>query len=103
MALASVAAPPNVATPYVKTTIRVSCSNAGESTVIARRTSCSHGDFDPLARKLARRYAHTSEPFEDLLQVASLGLLKALERFDPDRQTAFVAFAVPTILGELRR
>jgi RNA polymerase sigma-B factor len=59
--------------------------------------------FDPLARKLARRYAHTSEPFEDLLQVASLGLLKALERFDPDRQTAFVAFAVPTILGELRR
>jgi RNA polymerase sigma-B factor len=59
--------------------------------------------FTPLARSLARRYAHTSEPFEDLLQVASLGLLKALERFDPKRQIAFPAFAVPTILGELRR
>jgi RNA polymerase sigma-B factor len=59
--------------------------------------------FMPLARNLARRYAHTSEPFEDLLQVACLGLLKALERFDPEREVAFAAFAVPTILGELRR
>jgi RNA polymerase sigma-B factor len=59
--------------------------------------------FTPLTRSLARRYAHTSEPFEDLLQVASLGLLKALERFDPDRENAFASFAVPTILGELRR
>jgi RNA polymerase sigma-B factor len=58
--------------------------------------------FTPLARSLARRYAHTSEPFEDLLQVASLGLLKALECFDPKRQIPFAAFAVPTILGELR-
>jgi RNA polymerase sigma-B factor len=59
--------------------------------------------FTPLARSLARRYTHTSEPFEDLVQVASLGLLKALERFDPDRTNAFASFAVPTILGELRR
>jgi RNA polymerase sigma-B factor len=59
--------------------------------------------FMPLARSLARRYAHTSEPFEDLIQVASLGLLKALERFDPERSNAFASFAVPTILGELRR
>jgi RNA polymerase sigma-B factor len=57
----------------------------------------------PLARKLAARYRHTSEPFDDLLQVASIGLLKALERFDPDRGYAFSSFAVPTILGELRR
>jgi RNA polymerase sigma-B factor len=59
--------------------------------------------FTPLARSLARRYAHTSEPFEDLMQVASLGLLKALERFDPEQGAAFTSFAVPTILGELRR
>jgi RNA polymerase sigma-B factor len=57
----------------------------------------------PLARNLAARYRHTSDPFDDLLQVASLGLLKALERFDPERGCAFSSFAVPTILGELRR
>src|ERR1700759_1709188 len=56
-----------------------------------------------LARKLAMRYGRTQEPFEDLLQVASLGLLKAIDRFDPDREIAFTSFAVPTILGELKR
>ncbi|HEX4186632.1 MAG TPA: SigB/SigF/SigG family RNA polymerase sigma factor [Solirubrobacteraceae bacterium] len=59
--------------------------------------------FLPLARKLARRYAQTSEPYEDLVQVASLGLLKAIDRFEPDRGASFPAFAIPTILGELRR
>ncbi len=56
-----------------------------------------------LARKLASRYAHTHEPFEDLVQVASLGLLKAIDRFDLDRGVNFSSFAVPTILGELKR
>jgi RNA polymerase sigma-B factor len=56
-----------------------------------------------LARKLATRYGRTQEPFEDLFQVASLGLLKAIDRFDPDRGIAFTSFAVPTILGELKR
>jgi len=59
--------------------------------------------FLPLARQLARRYQRTGEPLDDLVQVASLGLLKAIDRFDPARTTAFSSFAVPTILGELKR
>lgn len=59
--------------------------------------------YMPLARSLARRYMRSSEPLEDLMQIASLGLLRAVDRFDADRGRAFPAFAVPTILGELRR
>jgi RNA polymerase sigma-B factor len=59
--------------------------------------------FMPLTRSLARRYGRSSEPFEDLMQVAALGLLKALDRFEPQRGHPFAAFAVPTILGEMRR
>ena len=57
----------------------------------------------PLARDLARRYTYTNEPFDDLLQVASLGLIKAIDRFDPDRGAKFASYAAPTILGELKR
>jgi RNA polymerase sigma-B factor len=57
----------------------------------------------PLARSLALRYAGGSEPNDDLMQVASLGLIAAIDRFDPSRGAPFTAFAGPTILGELRR
>ena len=57
----------------------------------------------PLAKHLALRYRGSSESFDDLLQVANLGLLGAVDRFDPGRGIPFAAFASPTILGELKR
>ena len=59
--------------------------------------------FLPLARSLAGRYQRSNEPFDDLIQVASLGLVKAIDRFDPDNGASFSSYAVPTILGELKR
>ena len=59
--------------------------------------------FLPLARALARRYQRSGEPFDDLFQVACLGLVKAIDRFDLSRDVAFATYAVPTMLGEIRR
>jgi RNA polymerase sigma-B factor len=57
----------------------------------------------PFAKGLAMRYRGTSEPPDDLMQVASLGLVNAIDRYDPARGAPFRAFAAPTILGELKR
>jgi RNA polymerase sigma-B factor len=57
----------------------------------------------PLAERLARRFAGRGEPLEDLVQVASVGLIHAVDRFEPERGADFLSFAVPTITGELRR
>src|SRR3954447_24281988 len=57
----------------------------------------------PLARRLARRYSHSPQVADDLAQVAALGLVRAAARFDPSRGVWFSSFAIPTILGELRR
>jgi RNA polymerase sigma-B factor len=77
------------------------------------RRYCEEGDlaarealilrFMPLARQLASRYRHAGEPLEDLVQVACVGLLKAIDRFEPERGNAFTKYAVPTMLGELKR
>lgn len=59
--------------------------------------------FMPMARHLALRVAHGPEPLDDLVQVASIGLIKAIDRYDPARGASFASFAVPTIHGELQR
>jgi RNA polymerase sigma-B factor len=57
----------------------------------------------PIARRMAGRYAGVVEPYDDLVQVASLGLLNAIDRYDSDQGTPFLGFAKPTIMGELKR
>jgi RNA polymerase sigma-B factor len=59
--------------------------------------------FLPLAEHLARRFGGRGQQHEDLVQVASLGLVKAIDRFDPDREIRFTTFATATIVGELKR
>jgi RNA polymerase sigma-B factor len=59
--------------------------------------------YMPFAKRLALRYRGASESFDDLLQVANLGLVNAVDRYDPKRGIPFTAFASPTILGELKR
>jgi RNA polymerase sigma-B factor len=59
--------------------------------------------FLPLAQNLARRYQRSGQPLEDLVQIASIGLIKAVDRYDPWRGVSFESYAVPTILGELKR
>lgn len=73
-----------------------------ETRDVALREQLISGQL-PLARHLARRFMHRGIPLEDLVQVASLGLVKAVDRFDPGRGLEFSTFATPTIVGELKR
>jgi RNA polymerase sigma-B factor len=57
----------------------------------------------PLVRALARRYAGRGEPYEDLVQVGTIGLIKAIDRFDPDRGVELQSYAIPMIVGEIKR
>src|SRR3989441_1392673 len=57
----------------------------------------------PLVRALARRYAGRGEQFEDLVQVGSIGLIKAIDRFDLERGVQLTTYAIPTIVGEIKR
>lgn len=57
----------------------------------------------PMVHRLARRYTGRGEPLDDLAQVAALALINAVDRYDPSRRTPFTAYAVPTILGALKR
>ncbi|GGK95670.1 SigB/SigF/SigG family RNA polymerase sigma factor [Mangrovihabitans endophyticus] len=57
----------------------------------------------PLARHLAARYQGRGEPADDLMQTATVGLIKAIDRFDPNRGVEFAGFAIPTVLGEVKR
>ena len=73
---------------------------------------CGHGDRGarrelierhlPLVRAVAHRFAHRGESLDDLVQVGALGLIKAVDRFDPDRGVTLGAYAAPTIAGEIR-
>jgi RNA polymerase sigma-B factor len=85
-------------------------SRLGDDELIRRQRAGDRAALDELiaryrslANGLARRYSYTSETADDLEQVASIGLVAAIKRYDPDRGKSLRAFAVPTILGELRR
>ena len=69
----------------------------------ARHEARLVADHLDLARRVARRYAGKGEPMDDLVQVARVGLVKAARRYDPERGHDFVSYAVPTMLGEIRR
>jgi RNA polymerase sigma-B factor len=104
-----------ITAPARRQTMRHGITAAGDSPVDARLLQDFARTRDPalreqltvrylpLARYAASRYARSNEPFDDLLQVASIGLLKAIDRFDPHRGATFSSYALPTMLGELRR
>jgi len=98
--------------PATARDLRPSSPGGCRDAQLLRRFACSRDPvlreqlvrrYLPLARYAASQYVRGSEPFDDLLQVASLGLLKAIDRYDPERGAAFSSYALPTMAGELRR
>jgi RNA polymerase sigma-B factor len=93
--------------------LRVPARNRGAEELGVLFHRCSAGDakaretiivrFMPFARRLARRYEGKGEEFDDLVQVASVGLIKAVDRCSAERSATFTAYARPMILGEIRR
>ena len=79
------------------------CSSAWRRAPTRRAREALVERYLPLARSLALRYQRSAEPLDDLMQVASLGLVKAIDGFDCNREIAFSSYAVPTILGEIKR
>jgi len=69
----------------------------------ARRREETIQAWHPLARHLAQRFHGRGEPLDDLTQIATVGLIKAIDRFDPEYGNDFAAYAVPTIVGEIKR
>jgi len=102
--------PPTASVPSVPAPLSEHPSARMDAILFARRDA---GDprareqlierFLPLARSIARRYERSDEPLDDLIQIASLGLVKAIDRFDPALGNAFSSYAVPTMTGELKR
>jgi RNA polymerase sigma-B factor len=83
-------------------------AESSQEELFARRTEAGVRDqlverYLPLAQNLARRYQRSGQPIEDLVQIASIGLIKAVDGFDQSRGASFESYAVPTILGELKR
>lgn len=83
----------------IKTMARTPAGHPGRATLRDRAIEA----WLPLARHLAARYQGRGEPADDLLQTAVVGLIKAVDRYDPDRGVEFSGFAIPTVLGEIKR
>ena len=92
-------AEPDTATEILAT---LAATPAGHPSRSALRDSAIEA-WLPLARHLANRYSGRGEPTDDLIQTATVGLIKAVDKFDPDRGVDFAGYAIPTIIGELKR
>jgi RNA polymerase sigma-B factor len=90
---------------------RPGCSNTDDRALFIRYHECRDPElrdalverYLPLVRAIARRHRNPAESFDDILQVACLSLLKAIDRFDPTFGVAFSSYAVPSIIGEIKR